>query len=45
MFRTLHPRYNTPWAAILLTSACTLFLIGFNFTSLAEVRHFDLLGS
>eukprot|EP00897_Mesotaenium_endlicherianum_P004014 jgi/Mesen1/3640/ME000020S03174 len=34
---SLHAVYATPWAALLLTSGCTLLLTGFHFTALAEV--------
>ncbi|EFJ06852.1 hypothetical protein SELMODRAFT_430321 [Selaginella moellendorffii] len=36
MFSKLHPTYRTPYKAILLTSGCTLLLIGFSAISLAE---------
>lgn len=34
--KLLHPKYATPWLAIVLTASCTLLLSGFSFTSLAE---------
>ncbi|KAJ7556274.1 hypothetical protein O6H91_05G077000 [Diphasiastrum complanatum] len=36
VFSWLHPRFATPWTSVLLTSLCTLLLLGFSSYSLAE---------